>query len=36
MWPKGMENLAAFDAKEVKRALAKERERQNYFFAKGQ
>ena len=30
MRPKGMENLAAFSAREVKRAAAEERERDEY------
>ena len=35
MRPKGMEDLAAFSAREVKRAAAEERERDEYFSAKG-
>ena len=31
MRPKGMKDLAAFSAREVKRAAAKERERDEYF-----
>ena len=30
MWPKGMEDLAAFSAREVKRASAEENERDEY------
>ena len=33
MRPKGMEDLAAFSAREVKRAAAEERERDEYFSA---
>ena len=36
MRPKGMEDLAAFSAREVKRAAAEERERDEYFSAEGQ
>ena len=36
MWPKGMEDLAAFSAREVKRAAAEERERDEYSSAEGQ
>ena len=36
MRPKGMEDLAAFSAREVKRAAAEERERDEYSSAKGQ
>ena len=36
MWPKGMEDLAAFSAREVKRALAEERERDEYSSAEEQ
>ena len=36
MRPKGMENLAAFSAREIKRAAAKERERDEYFSAEEQ
>ena len=36
MRPKGMEDLAAFSAKEVKRAAAEERERDKYSSAEGQ
>ena len=34
--PKGMEDLAALSAREVKRAAAEERERYEYSSAKGQ
>ena len=36
MRPKGMEDLAAFIAREVKRAAAKERQRGEYSSAEGQ
>ena len=36
MRPKGMEDLAAFSAREVKRAAAEERERNEYYSAEGQ
>ena len=36
MRPNGMENLAAFSAKEVKRAAEEERERDEYSSAEGQ
>ena len=36
MWPKGIEDLAAFSAREVKRAAAEERERDEYSSAEGQ
>ena len=36
MRPKGMEDLAAFKVKEVKRAAAEERERDDYSSAEGQ
>ena len=36
MRPKGMEDLAAFSAREVMRAAAKERERDENSFAEGQ
>ena len=36
MRPKGMEDLAAFIAREVKRAAAEERERDEYSSAEGQ
>ena len=36
MRPKGMEDLAAFIAREVKRAAAEERERDEYSYAVGQ
>ena len=36
MWPKEMESLAAFNAREVKRAVAEERESAEYSFAEGQ
>ena len=36
MRPKGMEDLAAFRVKEVKRAAAEERERDEYSSAEGQ
>ena len=36
MRPKGMEDLATFSAREVKRAAAEERERDEYFTAEGQ
>ena len=36
MQPKGMKDLAAFSAKEVKRAAAEERERDEYSYAEGQ
>ena len=36
MRPKGMEDLAAFSAKEVKRAATEERERDQYSSAEGQ
>ena len=36
MRPKGMEDLAAFSAREVKRATAEERERDEYSSAEGQ
>ena len=36
MPPKKVENLAAFSAKEVKRAAAGKREREEYSFAEGQ
>ena len=36
MRPKGMEDLAAFSIREVKRAEAEEREREKYFSAEGQ
>ena len=36
MRPKGMEDLAAFTAREVKRAAAEERERDEYSSAVGQ
>ena len=36
MRPKGMEDLAAFSVKEVKREAVKERERGEYFYAEGQ
>ena len=36
MRPKGMEDLAAFSAREVKRAAAKDRERDQYYSAEGQ
>ena len=36
MRPKGMEELAAFSAREVKRAAAEERERGEYFSAEEQ
>ena len=36
MWPKRIEELAAFSAREIKRAAAEERERDEYSFAEGQ
>ena len=36
MRPKGMEDLAAFTAREVKRAAAEEREKDEYSSAEGQ
>ena len=36
MWPKGMEDLAAFSARELKRAAAEEKERDEYSSAEGQ
>ena len=36
MLPKGMEDLAAFSAREVKRVAAEERERDEYSSAEGQ
>ena len=36
MRPKGMEDLAAFSAREVNRAAAEERERDEYSSAEGQ
>ena len=36
MQPKGIEDLAAFSAREVKRAAAEERERDEYSSAEGQ
>ena len=36
MRPKGMEDLAAFSAREVKRAAAEERERDEYSSTVGQ
>ena len=36
MRPKGMEDVAAFSAREVKRAAAEERERDEYSFAEEQ
>ena len=36
MRPKGMEDLAAFSVREVKRAAAEERERDEYPSAEGQ
>ena len=36
MRPKGMEDLATFNAREVKRAAAEERERDEYFSAERQ
>ena len=36
MRSKGMEDLAAFKVREVKRAAAEERERDEYSFAEGQ
>ena len=36
MWAKGMEDLAAFSAREVKRAAVEERERDEYSSAEGQ
>ena len=36
MRPKGMEDLAAFSAREVKRAAADERKRDEYSSAEGQ
>ena len=36
MRPKGMEDLAAFSAREVKRAAAEKRERDEYSSAEGQ
>ena len=36
MRPKGMEDLTAFKARDVKREAAEERERDEYFFAEGQ
>ena len=36
MRPKGMEDLAAFSAREVKRAAAEEKERDKYSSAEGQ
>ena len=36
MRPKGMEDLATFSARKVKRAAAEERERDEYFTAEGQ
>ena len=36
MRPKGMEDLAALSAREVKRAAAEERERDEYSSAEGQ
>ena len=36
MRPKGMEDLAAFSAREIKRAAAEERERDKYSCAEGQ
>ena len=36
MRPKGMEDLAAFSAREIKRAAAEERERDEYSSAQGQ
>ena len=36
MRPKGMEDLAAFKVREVKRAAAEERERDEYSSAEGQ
>ena len=36
MRPKGMENLVAFSSREVKRAAAEERERDEYSSADGQ
>ena len=34
--PKGMKDLASFSAREVKRAAAEERERDEYSYAEGQ
>ena len=34
-WPKGMENLTAFSAKEVKRPATEEREKKEYSSAEG-
>ena len=36
MRPKGMENLAAFSARELKRAAAEERKREDYSSAEEQ
>ena len=36
MRPKGMEDLASFSAREVKRVAAEERERDEYSFVEGQ
>ena len=36
MWPKGIEDLSAFNAREVKRVAAEERERNEYSSAEGQ
>ena len=36
MRSEGMENLAAFSVRKVKRATAEERERDEYSFAEGQ
>ena len=35
MWPKGMKDLAAFSAREVKRVAAEEREKEVYSSAEG-
>ena len=34
MWPKGMEDLAAFSAREVKRAAAEERRKRRVFLCR--
>ena len=36
MWPKGMEDLAAFSVREVKKAPAEERKINEYSSAEGQ
>ena len=36
MRPKGMKDLAAFSARELKRAATEERKRDEYFFVEGQ